>query len=260
MARTVSILAAAVLAVCSLSAAAAPTDPFVGDWKLNPEKSKITDQMIVERLDGNKCTFNFGSIPETIVLDGTDQPGVFGTDLAVSIEAPDKWKVVRKKDGHVLLIGIWSLSSDGRTLTDDFTSYRSDGTTNNVKYNYKRSGSGSAFTATWIGTPEAMTSPVILQIRPWEQDGLSFADSKGQDTNNVKFDGKGYPHSGPSAITGYISSAHRVSDRSIEFTDKVNGTLLRTRTVELSPDRKTMTITIHIPSSTEPNIQVFDRQ
>jgi hypothetical protein len=260
MTRSISILSTAVLVVCSLSATAAATDPFVGDWKLNPTKSKITDQMKVDCIETSKCTFTLGPQPETITLDGTDQPGMYGTTLAVSVEAPNKWKVVRKKDGHVLVMGIWNLSADGNTLLDDFTSYRSDGTTNNVKYAYKRSGPGSGFTATWVGTPEAITSPVILQIRPYEENGLSFADSKAQDTNNVKFDGKDYPHSGPNVVSGYVSSAHRISDRSIEFTDKVAGTLLRTRQLELSPDLKTLTLTIRTATSAEPNIQVFDRQ
>jgi len=261
MSRATTVLSIAALAACSCTAIAA-TDPFEGDWKLNPAKSKMTDQMKVDCAGPNKCVFNLGALPETIVLDGTDQPGIFGTTLAVSVEAPNRWKVVRKKDGHILLIGIWNLSADGNTLLDDFTSYRSDGTTNNVKYNYRRSGSGpgSGFTATWIGTPEAITSPLVLQIRPYDQDGLSFADSKGQDINKLKFDGKEYPHSGSNAVLGYVSSAHRTSDRSLEFTDKIGATLIRTREIELSPDLKTMTVTIRTPSSAQPNIQVFDRQ
>ena len=256
MFRTLSILALACVASTSVWAA---TDPFVGDWKLNHAKSKITDQMKVERLDGNRCTFTLGALPETIVLDGTDQPGIYGTTLAVSVEAPDRWKVVRKKDGRVLLIGLWSLSSDSSTLSDDFTSYRSDGTTNNVKYIYKRSQSGSGFTATWVGTPQAMTSTTILQIRSYEKDGLSFADSRGQDTNKLKFDGKDYPHEGPNAVLGYVSSGHRTGD-TIELTDKVGETHLRTRQLELSPDLKTLTVTVLNSGRTDPDIQVFERQ
>lgn len=259
MFRTAVILSVAAFAACSFSAGAAPKDPFAGDWKLNPAKSKITDQMKVDCPEANKCVFTLGALPETIVLDGTDQPGIYGTTLAVSIEAPNQWKVVRKKDGRVLVIGIWNLSEDANTLLDDFTSFRSDGSTNNVKYNYKRSGPGSGFAATWIGTPEAITSPPILQIRPYEQDGLSFADSKGQDTTNLKFDGKEYPHSGSSAVLGYVSSARRISDRSLECADKISGTLIRTRQLELSPDLKTLTITIRTPVAAEPNIQVFER-
>jgi hypothetical protein len=260
MDRPIAILSAAVLVVCSLSAHASATDPFVGDWKLNPAKSKITDQMKVDCAETNRCIFTLGALPETILLDGTDQPGIFGTTLAVSVEAPNRWKVVRKKDGHVLVVGIWNLSADGNNLLDDFTSYRSDGTTNNVKYNYKRSGPGSGFSAIWVGTPEAMTSSFVLQIRPFEEDGLSLADSRGQDANSIKFDGRDYPHSGPNSVSGYVSSAHRSSESSIEFTDKVAGTLIRNRQFELSPDHKTLTLTIRTPASAEPNIQVFDRQ
>ena len=257
MFRTLSILSIACIAFSSASAA---TDPFVGDWKLNPAKSKLSDQMKVNCVESNKCIFNLGPVPETIVLDGTDQPGEFGTTLAVAVEAPDRWKVMRKKEGHLLISAIWSLSTDATTLTDDFTSIRSDGTTNNVKYTYKRSGPGSGFTATWIGTPQAMTSSVVLQIRPFEADGLSFADSRGQDTNNVKFDGKDYPHVGPNALADYVSSAHRIDGNSIELSDKIGGTLLRTRNFELSADGKTLNIIVYVPGRTEPDTQVFERQ
>ncbi|MBS1804388.1 MAG: hypothetical protein JST28_13560 [Acidobacteria bacterium] len=257
MLRTLLALSMACIAITSASAA---TDPFVGDWKLNPSRSHISDQMKVNCIESNKCVFNLGPVAETIVLDGTDQPGEFGTTLAVAVEAPDRWKVMRKKDGHLMISAIWSLSSDANTLIDDFTSIRSDGTTNNIKYTYKRSGPGTGFTATWIGTPQAMTSPVVLQIRPYEEDGLSFSDSRGQDTNNVKFDGKDYLHSGPNSLAGFVSSGHRSASHSIELTDKVSGTLLRTRRLELSPDGKTLSVTVQIPGRTEPDTQVFERQ
>ena len=257
MFRRICLVSVALLAANSLMAA---TDPFIGDWKLDPDKSKMSDVMRVEHLDADKWTFNFGSFPETIAVDGTDQPGIFGTTLAVSPQAPDKWKVVRKKDDHLLLIGIWSLSADGSTLSDDFTSFRSDGTTGNVKYIYKRSGSGSGFAATWIGAPTAMTSPLVLQIRPFEN-GLSLADSKGQDICSLRFDGKDYPHSGAVAVSGYVSSGRRTADNAIELTDKVGSSQLRTRQLELSPDLNTLTIIIRNGRSTDPpNIQVFERQ
>src|SRR5579859_1725399 len=100
----------------------AANDPFVGEWKLNASKSKLTDVMKVASVGGNKYAFDFGGgNPETIVVDGTDQPGVDGTTLSVTAEGPDSWKVVRKKDGRILITGIWELSKDGETLRDDFT-------------------------------------------------------------------------------------------------------------------------------------------
>ena len=104
-----------------------------------------------------------------------------------------------------------------------------------------------------------MTSTTILQIRSYEKDGLSFADSRGQDTNKLKFDGKDYPHEGPNAVLGYVSSGHRTGD-TIELTDKVGETHLRTRQLELSPDLKTLTVTVLNSGRTDPDIQVFERQ
>src|SRR5262249_5113566 len=117
--RTVPWLLLAGLAAGTLWAA---NDSFVGEWKLNPSKSsKIFDQMKVESVAGNKYSFDFGGGPgETITPDGTDQPGIAGTTFSVTIEAPDSWKVVRKKDGKMLIRANWKLSKDGNTLTDDY--------------------------------------------------------------------------------------------------------------------------------------------
>jgi hypothetical protein len=99
------------------SALWAADDPMVGDWKLNPLKSKLIDEMKVTSLGGNKYSFDFGGgLPEMIVVDGTDQPANFGTTFAVTAVSPDEWRGVRKKDGRVEIQGIWKLSKDGNTL------------------------------------------------------------------------------------------------------------------------------------------------
>jgi hypothetical protein len=53
---------------------------FVGKWKLNPEKSTMHDQMKVTPAGTNRYAFDFGSGPEFIVANDTDQP--------VSMEPP----------------------------------------------------------------------------------------------------------------------------------------------------------------------------
>jgi len=166
------------LLVASLAAGAlwAVSDPFVGEWKLIPSKSKLTDQMKVESVAGNKYAFDFGGGPETIAADGTDQPAGFGTTLSVAIAAPDSWKVVRKKAGRVLLTANWKLSKDAQTLTDDFTAIGSNGSPSNVKYVYKRTAGTSGFAGTWESTSETVNFVFVLQVRPYEGDGLSFID------------------------------------------------------------------------------------
>ena len=255
--RTVPLLLLAFLVVGTLWAA---DDPFIGQWKLNPSRSKIVDVMKVGSLGGNKYTFSDdGSGPETIVADGTDQPGISGTTFSFTVEGPDTWKVVRKKDGRVLLIAIWNLSGDGDTLKDDFTSFGQDGSPSNVKYVYKRTaGGGSGFAGTWVSA--TVTSVEMLHVQPYETDGLSFLDDFQGLTTNVKFDGKDYPILGPNSVPGFVSSARRVNAFSLELTDKFKGSHVDTRNIELSPDLKILTMTVHTSESGEPNILVFERQ
>ena len=241
---------------CALWAA---NNPFVGDWKLNPSRSKLTDVMKVESVRGNKYTFNFGGGPQTIVIDGTDQPGGYGTTLSVTIEG-DTWKVIRKRDGRVLLTAIWSLSPDGSTLTDNFTGFNPNGSSYNLNYAYKRKAGGSGFAGEWVSTSETVNSVIMLKVRPYEGDGLSFIEPSTDVTRNVKFDGKDYPNLGANATPGSTSSIRRVSEHAMEMTYKIDGKVLYTQQIELSPDLNALTVTRLIVGESEPNIRVFERQ
>ena len=215
--------------------------------------------MKVESLGGNKYSFDFGGgDPEIAVADGTDQPGHFGIMIAVSVDAPDKWTVVRRKDGKVLATGIWTLSNDGNTLNDHFTATRPNGGSTSLDYVYKRTGGGSGFAGTWVSSSEQVNSVVVLKIRAWEGDGLSFISQGGGGTKNVKLDGKDYANVG-AIVDGLTASAHRVNERMVEITDKISGKVRDTQEISVSADRKTLTVMLHIPGRTEPDVQVFER-
>jgi hypothetical protein len=254
--RTFRLPLVACLATGALWAA---DNPFVGAWKLNPSRSQLIDVMKVESLGANKYGFDFGGgSAERITVDGTDQPGLSGTTLSVAVEGPDAWKVVRKKDGRMLLTGKWKLSQDGNTLSDNYTEFAPNGSPSTVDYQYKRTAAGQGFAGTWEATI-AIDETFVLNVRPYEGDGLSFIRSS-EDTRNVKFDGKDYPNVGGGAAEGSTSSARRVDERTLEITDKIKGKITRTVQIELSPDLKTLTRTVHPVSQREPNIFVFERQ
>src|SRR6201998_1064096 len=91
----------------------AANDPFVGKWKANPSKSKLNDEMKVEAAGANKYTFTFGpGQVDTVLADGTDQPGMSGTTLSVTVKGPNNWEVVRKIKDRMLLKAEWTLSED----------------------------------------------------------------------------------------------------------------------------------------------------
>lgn len=240
----------------------AANDPFVGKWKVNPSKSKLTDEMKVEAVGANKYAITFGpGAVDTIVADGTDQPALQGTTFSITKEGPNKWKVVRKKEGRPLIIAYWTLSGDGKTLTDAYTEYPDNGSTVKLDYVYERTAGTSGFPGTWDSVSEKLDSVFELEIQPYKTDGLSFNSPTMGMNKNIKFDGKDYPDTGPGAAPGSASSCRRVNQRSLEITNKSQGKITGTQQIELSPDLKTLTLSMLQPGESEPkNILVFDRE
>jgi len=249
-----------VMAVGLMASTAWAADaPFVGEWKLNPSRSALADQMKVESVGGNRFGFDFGGGIETVIADGTDQPGIGGTTLAVTVQGPDALKVVRKKDGRVLLTANWKLSSDGSALSDDFTSLAPDGTASNLKYVYKRTTPASGFAGTWESASVAVNFALVIRIQPYATDGLALVSPYSDKPRNLVFDGKDYPNLSSNASPGSAYSARRVSDHIVEFTDKLNGKIMDTQQLMLSPDGKTLTLTVHKAGMRLPNVLVFER-
>jgi hypothetical protein len=244
------------------STSRAADDGFVGKWKLNPSRSKLTDEMKFDDLGGNKYALDFGSgNPEIIVADGTDQPASFGTTFEITVEGPHRWKAVRKKEGRIQLTGIWELSEDGSTLTDHFTSFQPDGKTFSLDYVYTRTaGRSSGLAGTWESSSEQVNSVYELQVQVYDGDGLSFINSAQGTTRSLKFDGKDYPVVGPNLPAGFVSSGRRMDAGTLEFTDKIDGKTVDSQEVELSPDRKTLTMTARRAGRSKPNVLVFDRE
>jgi hypothetical protein len=239
--------------------ASAADDPMLGNWKLNAHKSRLIDEMKVESLGGNKYSFDFGGgPPETIVADGTDQPGNFGTTMSTTIVSPDKWRGERKKDGKVQIVGIWTLSEDGKTLHDDFTYVADNGKKSHLVYVYERRGAGSGFAGDWVSTSAQIDTVYVVQVKPFDVDGLSIVNPAEGSTKNIKFDGKDYSNTA-SGVT-IVSSAQRADERTITLTDKIGGKVVDTQQISVSSDSNTLTMTIHVPERSDPNVLVFERQ
>jgi hypothetical protein len=252
--RALPLLVFTFLVVGALWAA---DNSFVGDWKLNPSRSKISDVMKVSPVGENKYAFDLGAGNENIVVDGTDQPGYSGTTLSVAIEAPDIWKVVRKQNGRVLVTGIWTLSKDGSTLQDHFTAFAANGSPSTVlDYVYTRKGGGTGFAGTWVSTTETGNSDMTLQVRPYQGDGLSFIVPSEGSTMNARLDGKEYPNAAGTAA----SSSRRVSALAVEIIYKSKGKIVGSRQIAVSPDMKTLTMTVQTAGKDDPDIFVFERQ
>lgn len=236
-------------------------DPVVGKWKLDVSRSRVCDLMRVAPAGANKYSliFNAGDM-EIVVPDGTDQPGMFGTTVSITVLGPNNWKVIRKQNGHMLLSGNWKLSEDGKTLTDTFTSYDAKGSMSTVNYTYLRTAGASGFEGSWENQSNSVESSFELQIQTYQGDGFSFINPSEASTKNVMFDGKDYPQEGKYLFPGTAIAGRRVDKRSLEMTEKINGRVTDTQRIEVSPDLKTLTMTIQPAGQSRPNIFVFDRE
>lgn len=240
--------------------APAPNNPFVGEWKLLPSQSRMPDEMKVRRASGDTYAFDFGGGVETIVVDGSVQPGVGGTLLSVRPEAPDTWIVKRKQGNRVLLEARWKLSSDQRTLTDHFREFEADGSTQSVDYVYQRTGRGSGFAADWRSIKETINSPYLLEVKAYRGDGLTIVDPVERRTKNLKLDGKQHPPDPrPNSGRPMSSSLRRVAERALRVTDTYDRMLTVTEDLALSPDLKILTMTVHITGRELPDVLVFER-
>jgi hypothetical protein len=244
------------LAIVCLAAGTlwAVDDPSLGKWKVNPAKSVLMDEMKVTSLGGNKYSFDFGGgSPETIVADGTDQPGNSGTTMSTTIISASEWRGVRKKDGKMQVRGIWTLSKDGNTLHDDFTYFPDNEKAVHLVYVYERRGTGSGFAGDWLSTSGQVDSEIQLEIQPYESGGLSFSCPGLGMALKVKFDS---PSAGPGAPPASTFSGRRVNQHGVELTNKA-----QTIQFEVSTDLKTLTMTTRPAGESErKNTLVFGRE
>lgn len=252
------------LLTCLLTATAFAADnPFVGQWKLNASKTNFsdpTDQMKIQSAGENKYVFDLGGGTETILIDGTEQPGNSGTTLSVTAEGPRTWKVIRKANGRTLIDARWTLSKDGKRLTDNYTQFNADGSPINIKYLYVKKAAGSGFAGVWTSIRGTLNTVYLMRVEPWQGDGLLFIDSLTGVTRNVRFDGKDYPNQGANAGPGATTSIRRLNERTLELTDKLNGTIVDTRRITLSSDLKKLTMKVYTTAGGEPKLRIFDRQ
>ena len=239
----------------------AAEDPFVGKWKLNEAKSKITgDQFEIKDLGGDKYTLTFGNDSDTLVADGTDQPVHFGRTRSIAIRGPNVWEMVTKTDGRILSSSAWKLSEDGQTMNIEMTGKQPDGSAFNYQWRYKRIAGTRGFAGTWESTQVKIGSPYVFEIRAYDGDGLSFYGPAEQETLNMKFDGKDYPDTGPNVPADSFASGHRVDERTLEMTNKIKGTIMSTAQFKVAADLETLTMTVREEGQSSPYTMFYDRQ
>jgi hypothetical protein len=120
-------------------------------------------------------------------------------------------------------------------------------------------GSGSGWGGTWEEADVKFTSPDEWDIEAYDGNGLTFNTPAYRDTLSMKFDGKDYEEKGPEVAPGSMSSGKRVDAHTLDVTNKVKGEVMDHTKFEVSPDGKTLTLTVHETGQPKALTIVYDK-
>jgi hypothetical protein len=257
----IRILTLLALAAITGVRAGAADDPFVGKWKLNPEKSQFAGLTYkIEDAGEGKHRFSFGDDSETMALDGKDHPTKYGNTWAISKTGENNWKFTQKRDGKVVANETWTISDDGQSFTIKQENKRPDGSTSRNETKMKRTEGSSGLVGTWESTEVKISSPTTMEIAKWMADGYSMSNPTFKERADFKLDGKQYAEKGPRVAKGTMLSGKQIDDHNIELTYKLKDKVVETDRWELSADTKTLTNTISFPGENKNEVDVWDRK
>jgi hypothetical protein len=235
-------------AVLGLAGSLWAESPFDGTWKIDVKSAQLPEKPEIFLLQNGTYVCSTCDPKINVKADGTDQVVKGSKDfdtLAVNIVDARTVELTNKKVGKVVGLAKNTVSSDGKTYVADITVYpeasRQPVTlkVTNVRVAAGPAGSHS-YSGSWRMQKATDVSENALMVTyKGSSEGLTMSDPIGE-SFDARFDGKDYPVKGASA--GYTVSLTKVNDRSIDMTNKRDGTIVGVDHMTVSADGKTITI------------------
>ena len=202
----------------------AANNPFVGNWKLNPEKSHFTgDSMTYSRAGAGEMKYSGGGLSYTFKTDGKERSGLMGEMVTWKKIDDHTWEVTHKTKGNVTSKNTLKLSEDGKTLDITVDGKRVNGETYQEKDVYERIAAGTGIIGSWRSTKVQISSPDAMELKDYEGNGITFSEPAENFTASGKFDGKEYPATGPTVPDGAMGKLRRTGPMSFELVETYKG-------------------------------------
>ena len=258
--RLYGLLLAGILTGTSVFAA---TDPFIGTWVHNPEKSpKPTIKYAIKDLGDERYSLT-GSTGITVEIKADGVSIKTPTGATVSFKKLDDhdWEMVRN-DGEKM-VRTYNISSDDKTLTLHDVIKDNPGENYETTAKYARLTPGRSIFGEWQSVSleeKTLGGDLKLIIGLFENDGLSFNLPAHKHLSAMKFDGKVYADIGAGDTKGHSSSGKRVSDHILEIDTQANGKPEESEELKVSDDGKTLTIVRRPANSSAVFTMIWDKQ
>lgn len=259
--RLYSLVLAAFFATSGFAAA---SDPFVGTWVYNAEKSpKPTITYGIKDLGGDRYALT-GSSGETtqIKADGISIKSPSGATVSFKKLDDHTWEMNRV-DSRTMK-RTYTVSSDDKTLTLVDVFMAPDGGQEKTTTVYSRTSSGKSLFGEWksVSMEDKVSGPAEkLIIEPYGTNGLSLTSTSNKHRTDMKFDGKQYFDIAPDGTKQDDSaSGKRISDHVIQMESQTKGRPDSTQEFKVSEDGKTLTIVSKSIKTSAVFTSVWDKQ
>ena len=236
---------AGLLALLLVAVGAMAQSPFDGTWKWDPSSVQWPEKPDVFLLQNGMYECKTCVPPVNVKADGTDQKVTgdpYSDSLSVKVIDDHNVESTSKKGGKVVGTAKMSVSSDGSTLTVNWTdSGQPSGGTQTGTYTQKRVAkgpaggnliSGSWHTDKWNASAEALTWTYKMNGNE-----LAMTSPTGQ-SYNAKLDGTDTPFKGDPGVTSI--SVKKLGQDTLEETRKRDGKVIYIFQQTVSADGKTM--------------------
>jgi hypothetical protein len=239
------------------------TDPFVGTWVYNLQKSpKPTIKYAIKDLGGNRYALT-GSTGTTVDIqaDGIPIKTPSGTTLSFKKLDDHDWKMVRTDDQN--MVRTYNISPDDKTMTLHDVFSGNPGENYEITTKYARLSPGNNIYGEWQSVSMEETSSdegPKLVIAPFATDGLSFSLPAEKHLNEMKFDEKIYVDSGAGDTRRHSSSGKRLNDHVLAIDGQLDGKTEESQELTVSDDGKTLTVVTRVPHASAVFTMVWDKQ
>lgn len=241
----------------------AATDPFIGTWVYNIQKSpKPTIKYAIKDLGGDRYALT-GSTGTTVEIKADGRQIKTPSGGTVSFKKLDdrSWKMVRSDSQK--MVRTYNISPDDKMLTLHDVFSGNPGENYETTTKYTRLSPGHNIFGKWQSVSmeeKAYDEGLKLIIAPFQANGLSFSVPAQKHRKEMKFDGKMYLDSGSGDTKGHSSSGKRVSDHLLEIDDQVEGKVEDHGELKVSDDGKTLTVVTRVVNSSAVFTMVWDKQ
>ncbi len=233
-------LALAIPLVLAMQAWAAGS-PFVGTWKINPQKSQVAGRTILITKTANGFHYGGGGGEDyDFSLDGKDYPSEGGYFHSWKEAAVNRWQESTKIGGKAVETSQIEISRDGKTYTERYQWINPDGSKSPGKIIRTRISGGPGLAGAWK-TLHASLDPDVTVVTEPAPGTLRWETPSRQEVIEGPTDGTPFEMKGPLVPKDWVATFKLKDATTLEWTGGWKDSPSVSGVNTLSADGKTLT-------------------